>query len=98
MFAAPSPLLTWLLLTVLSFSSFVLRGHQSQAANPSELNETDPLSYAGVYARRSNNQFALSEIAIHYAEFGDFEPAMRVNESATDEDWRTGAFGKIALE
>jgi len=51
-----------------------------------------------VYARKSNNQFALSEIAIHYAELGDFEQAMRVNESATDEDWRTGAFGKIALE
>ena len=98
MFAAPSPLLTWLLLTVLSFSSFVLRGQQPQASSPSELNETDPLSPAVIYARRSNNQSALSEIAIHYAELGDFEQAMRVNESATDEDWRTGAFGKIALE
>jgi tetratricopeptide (TPR) repeat protein len=98
MFAVPSPLLTWLLLSVLSFSSFVLRGQQPQASSPGELNETDPLSYAVVYARRSNNQFALSEIAIHYAELGDFEQAMRVNESATDEDWRTGAFGKIALE
>jgi len=62
------------------------------------LRENDPLSYAVAYARKSNNQFALSEIAIHYAELGDFEQAIRVNESATDEDWRTGAFGKIALE
>lgn len=98
MFVAPSSLLTWLLPTVLSFSSFVPRNQQTQASSPSELNETDPLSYAVVYARRSNNQFALSELAIHYAELGDFEHAMRVNESATDEDWRTGAFGKIALE
>ena len=60
--------------------------------------ENDPLSYAVVYARRSDNQYALSEIAIRYAEMGDFEQAMKVNESVTDEDWRTGAFGKIALE
>src|SRR5260370_11828612 len=98
MFAAPSPLLTWLLLTVLSFSSFVLQGQQTQSQSPVPLAESQPLSYAVVYARKSNNQFALSEIAIHYAELGDFEQARRVNESATDEDWRTGAFGKIALE
>lgn len=64
----------------------------------SEFRENDPLSYAVVYARHSNDQHALSEIAIRYAELGDFEQAMRINESATDEDWRTGAFGKIALE
>jgi tetratricopeptide (TPR) repeat protein len=71
---------------------------QAQAPRPTELRENDPLSYALVYARKSNNQSALSEIAIHYAELGDFEQAMRINESASDEDWRTGAFGKIALE
>lgn len=77
----------------LSFSS-----QQTQAPRPTELRENDPLSYAVVYARKSNNQAALSDIAIRYAELGDFEQAMRVNESASDEDWQTGAFGKIALE
>jgi len=91
--------LTWLLIALfgvnsgLSFSS-----QQAQAPRPTEVRESDPLSYAVVYARKSNNQSALSEIAIRYAELGDFELAMRVNESASDEDWRTGAFGKIALE
>lgn len=56
------------------------------------------MSYAIVFARKTNNQFALSEIAVHYAELGDFEQAMRINESASDEDWRTGAFAEIALE
>ena len=79
-------------------SSLSSSSQQVQAPRPIELRENDPLSYALVYARKSNNQFALSEIAIRYAELGDFEQAMSVNESASDEDWRTGAFGKIALE
>ncbi|HEX7332191.1 MAG TPA: hypothetical protein VF290_11880 [Pyrinomonadaceae bacterium] len=62
------------------------------------LRENDPLHYAVVYARRSNNQYGLSQIAIRYAELGDFERAMRINESAKGEDWRTEAYGKIALE
>ena len=91
--------LLWLLIALfsanlgLSFSS-----KQAQAPPPTELREKNPLSYAIVYARKSNNQSALSEIAIRYAELGEFEQAMKVNESASDEDWRTGAFGKIALE
>lgn len=40
----------------------------------------------------------MSEIAIRYAELGHFEHAMRVNKFVIDEDWRTGTFGKIALE
>jgi len=91
--------LTWLLISVFSVNSGLSSSSQeAQAPRSTELREHDPLSYAVVYARKSNNQFALSEIAIRYAELGDLEQAMRVNESATDEDWRTGAFGKIALE
>lgn len=90
---------TWLLIALFSVNSGLsFSAQQLKAPGPTELRENDPLSYAVVYARKSNNQNALSEIAIHYAELGDFEQAMRVNESATDEDWRTGAFGKIALE
>lgn len=99
MFGRYFPLLAWLLIAVFILNSGLSSSNQqAQAPGPTELRENDPLSYAVVYARRSNNQFALSEIAIHYAELGDFEQAMRVNESASDEDWRTGAFGKIALE
>jgi tetratricopeptide (TPR) repeat protein len=91
--------LTWLLIALFSVNSGLsFSSQQAQAPRPTELRGDDPLSYAVVYARKSNNQSALSEIAIRYAELGDFERAMRVNESATDEDWRTGAFGKIALE
>src|SRR6266540_1508287 len=94
-----SLLLTWLLIALFSVNSGVsFSSQQAQTPRPTELRENDPLSYAVVYARKSNNQIALSEIAIHYAELGDFEQAIRINESATDEDWRTGAFGKIALE
>ncbi len=94
-----SLLLTWLLIALFSaYSGVSFSSQQAQTPSPTELRESDPLSYAVVYARRSNNQSALSEIAIRYAELGDFEQAMRVNESASDEDWRTGAFGKIALE
>ncbi len=64
----------------------VLQGQQPAASIPGELDETDPLRYAVVYARKSNNQSALSEIAVHYAELGDFEQALRINESATAED------------
>lgn len=56
------------------------------------------MSHALIYARRSNDQFHVSEIAVHYAKLGNFEQALRVNESATEEDWRTGAFSEIALE
>src|SRR6185295_10313564 len=94
-----SSLLVWLVIALVSIgSNSTSPAHLPQAQTPIELREDDPLSFAVVYARRSNNQFALSETAIHYAELGNFEQAMRVNESATDEDWRTGAFGKIALE
>jgi tetratricopeptide (TPR) repeat protein len=99
MFGRYSPLFVILVMVAfLVSSSIALPPQQPQSQTAIELRENDPLSYAVVYARKSNNQFALSEIAIHYAELGDFEQAMRVNESATDEDWRTGAFGKIALE
>jgi tetratricopeptide (TPR) repeat protein len=99
MFGASSLSLTWLLIAFLGVNPGVLfLSPQAQPPRPTELSENDPLSYAVAYARKSNNQFALSEIAVHYAELGDFEQALRVNESATDEDWRTRAFGKIALE
>src|SRR6267154_241682 len=99
MFVRYSPLLIRLVIVVfLVSSSIALPPQQLQSQTLIELRENDPLSYAVVYARKSNNQFALSEIAIHYAELGDFEQAMRVNESASDEDWRTGAFAEIALE
>jgi tetratricopeptide (TPR) repeat protein len=99
MFGRSSPRLIWLLILIFTIASNTPSpAHLPQAEIAIELSEKDPLSYAVVYARRSNNQFALSEIAIHYAELGDFEQALRLNESAADEDWRTGAFGKIALE
>jgi len=76
--------LTWLLISVFSVNSGLSSSSQeAQAPRSTELRENDPLSYAVVYARKSNNQFALSEIAIRYAELGDLEQAMRVNESAT---------------
>lgn len=95
MLSRPSPLFVWLLVALSVTANTSL---PAQIQTPGELRENDPLSYAVVHARRSNNQHALSQIAIRYAELGDFEQAMRVNESVTDEDWRTGAFGKIALE
>lgn len=99
MFGRSSPRLIWLLIAIFTIASNTPSPAQLvQAQTAIDLRENDPLSYAVVYAHRSNNQFALSEIAIHYAELGDFERALRLNESATDEDWRTGAFGKIALE
>lgn len=99
MFGESSLPLKWLLIALFSVNpGLSLSSQQAQAPRPTELRENDALSYALVYARKSNNQSALSEIAVHYAELGDFEQAMRVNESASDEDWRTGAFGQIALE
>src|SRR5467141_1447636 len=99
MFGRYSPLFVRLVIVAFLVSSNIaLPPQQLHSQTPIELRENDPLSYAVAYARKSNNQFALSEIAIHYAELGDFEQTIRVNESATDEDWRTGAFGKIALE
>jgi tetratricopeptide (TPR) repeat protein len=43
-------------------------------------------------------RFAVDNIAVHYAELGDFEQAMRINESVSAEDWRTEAFAEIAAE
>lgn len=99
MFGRSTPPLIWLLIAIFTIASNTPRPAQPLPAQSAiNLNENDPLSYAVVYARRSNNQSALSRIAIHYAELGDFEQALGLNELATDEDWRTGAFGKIALE
>ena len=98
MFCKPSPPFVWILIALSLTSNTRPPAQLVRIQIQSELRKNDPLSYAVVYARRSNNQAALSEIAIRYAELGDFEQAMRINESATDEDWRTGAFGKIALE
>lgn len=95
MFGRPPSLFIWLLITLSLTANTKPPAQYIQIQIQSE---NDPLSYAVVYARRSDNQYALSEIAIRYAELGDFEQAMKVNESVTDEDWRTGAFGKIALE
>ena len=98
MFCKPSPPFVWILIALSLTSNTKPPAQPVQIQIRSEFRENDPLSYAVVYARHSNNQHALSEIAIRYAELGNFEQAMRVNESATDEDWRTEAFGKIALE
>src|SRR6516164_1329675 len=99
MFGISPVSLASLLIALFSINPYLsLSCQQPQASGLTEPRENDPLSYALAYARKSNNQFALSEIAVNYAELGDFEQAMRVNESASDEDWRTGAFGKIALE
>ena len=94
----PFPLLVWTLIVLSVTANTKPPAQPIQIQIPIELRENDPLSYAVVYARRSNNQYALSEIASRYAELGDFEQAMRINESATDEDWQTAAYGKIALE
>ena len=98
MFCKPSPPFVWILIALSLTSNTKPPAQLVRIQIRSEFRENDPLSYAVVYARHSNNQHALSEIAIRYAELGDFEQAIRINESATDEDWRTGAFGKIALE
>ena len=98
MFDRPSSLFVWLLIVLSVAVNIKPPAQPTQTQTPVELRENDPLSYAVVYARRSNNQYGLGEIAIRYAELGEFEQAMRVNESVTDEDQRTGAFGKIALE
>lgn len=98
MFCKPSPPFVWILIALSLTPNTKPPAQFVRIQIQSELRKNDPLSYAVVYARRSNNQNALSEIAIRYAELGNFEQAMKVNESATDEDWRTGAFGKIALE
>src|SRR5687767_4078296 len=91
--------LSWLLIALFSVDpSLYFTNQKLEDATQTEIVQNDPLSYALVYARKSNIQSALSEIAIRYAELGDFEQAMRVNESASDEDWQAGAFGKIALE
>ena len=99
MFRRTSLPLIWFLVFSFSINApLPVSTQQPQSLGPSEFRPDDPLSYALVYARKSNNQNALSQIAVHYAKLGDFEEAMRINESANDEDWRTGAFAEIALE
>ena len=74
MFGRSSPWLVWLVIGVFSLASNITSPAQlPQAQTPIELRENDPLSFAVIYARRSNNQFALSEIAIYYAELGKFQ-------------------------
>lgn len=95
MLGRPSPWFVWLTLAI-----FALANSRSVQQPPKsiDLTENDPLSYALIHARQSNSQYFVSRIAVHYAELGDFEQALRINESATEEDWRTRAFSKIALE
>lgn len=90
--------LAWWLIILLTIASLPSTSQQVPMPARGELVITDPLGYALVHARRSNNQSAVSEVAIRYAEAGNFAEAMLVNEAATAEDWQTEAFARIALE
>ncbi|HBB87001.1 MAG TPA: hypothetical protein DC047_05245 [Blastocatellia bacterium] len=63
-----------------------------------ETNKGDPLSYATLFARRTDNQNALSRIAVLYATRGKFEQAMRIVESVSDDHWQAAALGDIATQ
>lgn len=94
----PSPWFIWLILAIFSIGANTRPAQQAKQKILIDVTESGPLSHALIYARRANDQFHISEIAVQYAKLGDFEQALRVNESATEEDWRTGAFSTIALE
>ena len=93
----PSPWFIWLILAIW-IASNTRPAQQPKPSILTDLTESGPLNHALIYARRADDQFHVSKIAVHYAKLGDFEQALRVNESATEEDWRTGAFSEIALE
>lgn len=93
----PSPWFIWLVLAIW-IASNTGPAQQPKLRILTDLTESGPLSHALIYARRADDQFHVSKIAVHYAKLGDFEQALRLNESATEEDWRTGAFSEIALE
>ena len=96
MLGRPSPWFVWLTLAIFAIGANTRPAQQTPTTI--DLTENDPLIYALIHARQSNSQFFVSKIAVHYAELGDFEKALRINESATEEDWRTEAFSGIALE
>ena len=60
--------------------------------------QSDPLAYATFFARKSNNEYALGEIAVRYAELGDFEPALKIAESIKDVDNQASSLSKIAVQ
>ena len=70
---------------------------QSEARGESP-QKTDPLAYAAFFARKTGNDYALGEIAVRYAELGDFEQALKIADNVKDEDDRAGSLSKIALQ
>lgn len=60
--------------------------------------QSDPLAYAVFFARKTGNEYALGEIAVRYAELGNFEHALKIADSIKDDDNRASTLSKIALQ
>jgi tetratricopeptide (TPR) repeat protein len=92
--------LRWLLLKVLLILVLRLAFEQSSThrADSHKLDEKDPLSYALAYVRKTESQFHVGDIAVHYAELGYFEKATMIGASCSSERWRAITLSKIALE
>jgi tetratricopeptide (TPR) repeat protein len=91
---------TILLLALLLASGASLGSSQepTQSIDDQGIPSNDHLVYALRFARKTNEHYLMGQIAIRYAAWGNFEQAMRVVESISDEYWKTDAFSEIALE
>jgi tetratricopeptide (TPR) repeat protein len=90
---------TILLLTLVLFGASSGTSQEStQSIDDQGIPSNDPLVYALRFARKTNEQYLMGQIAIRYAAWGNFEQAMRVVESLSDEYWKTDAFSEIAVE
>ncbi|MDX6531914.1 MAG: hypothetical protein QOH41_4204 [Blastocatellia bacterium] len=90
---------TILLLTlVLSGASSGTSQESTQSIDDQGIPSNDPLVYAFRFARKTNEQYLMGQIAIRYAAWGNFEQAMRIVESLSDEYWKADAFSEIAVE
>jgi tetratricopeptide (TPR) repeat protein len=87
-----------LALLLISGASFGTSQETTQSIDDQGIPSSDHLVYALRFARKTNEQYLTGQIAIRYAAWGNFEQAMRVVESVSDEYWRTDAFSEIALE
>jgi tetratricopeptide (TPR) repeat protein len=60
--------------------------------------QSDPLAYAAFFARKTNNDYGLGEIAVRYAELGDFEQALMIADTIKDDDDKASSLSKIAVQ
>lgn len=89
-----------LTLTIISagYTNIPESQHSPQGKIESDRLQTDPLAYAASFARKTNNDYALGEIAVRYAELGDFEQALKIADTVKDDDDKASALSKIAVQ